>query len=527
MSRDRMTAILGAILLGISVGAVHAAEPLAITAETAARLAADFSTDPCQPLATYSLPLRCQWQGPVTVTPAGDHYRAELPQVTAHIGTSRQLALGTLILDLRPEADGGWAFSLALPSALTLADKAGRPELEIALGAQKIEGHWQPAVHTLTGLQVSLRDLRLTAPTDGHAITIATLSLTGALAESQPGRWGGPVALALGSVVVPYAEGNDMVRLGSAMIDGRVSGLDIALALSRRTPNPPAVAPDAAAPPPPDAKAKPGPLISARHYLTRLHDLFDGAALHIHLADLMVKVPMIETGVSLGTFDYQTALAGLEQGRSTFSVTYEHGPLAVTPPPTLHEFLPTAARFSLSARNLPNDALWQALDRALAPDTVSGEQALKAFLPDADAALTEAGTHLTIERFGIDTPATTVKLTGQAQYDAAAAMGMVAQYDMTIRGFDAAMKELQPAPGPNTLSEETRTMLSMLTMVQVMGLPAKDDAGREARTYKVEVAGTGAILLNGADITMLVQGLKDRLGRKTPPPAAAPRPAGR
>ena len=88
--------------------------------------------------------------------------------------------------------------------------------------------------------------------------------------------------------------------------------------------------------------------------------------------------------------------------------------------------------------------------------------------------------------------------------------------------FDVAMKALQPAPGGQPLGEDVKTVLSMLTMLQVMGQPGKDEAGRDARTYKIQVSETGAVDLNGADVTMLIQSLRDRLARPkpvtTPPP---------
>ena len=307
--------------------------------------------------------------------------------------------------------------------------------------------------------------------------------------------------------------------------------MDLPLAIARHAQSQ-AAAPEPA-PPVAPGPAKPGvvaPLVkhglwtSARRYLTRLHDLFDGVSVGIHLSGLTMKIPMADTTVALGRFEYQTTVDGLEHGVSSLAVTYEHGPLAVTPAPSLQEFLPKAARFSLTAGGLPNAGLWQALEHALPADGAKGDQVFKVFLSDADDALTKAGAHLAIETLGIDTPATTVKLTGKAQYDAGAAMGMVAQYDMIIRGFDAALKALQPAPGSSDLGDGAKNILSVLTMVQVMGLPAKDETGRDARTYKVDIAKTGGIMLNGADITILVQGLKERLGRHAQPaPAGAPK----
>ncbi|MEI7608472.1 MAG: hypothetical protein WCJ64_13935, partial [Rhodospirillaceae bacterium] len=499
---------------------------------TAARLSELLNAGPCQPLATYSIRLRCEWRGPIVVEPDGDHYRAAVPEAVVILGDDRRIALGTMLVALRPESGDAWSFAFALPSPLRFTDKAGTPEMDAAFASVTVQGVWRPAAAGVTDLRAVASGLRLTSPTDSHAVSLANLSLTGLLTEDRDGRWSGPLALALNGLAIPAGDGDDLIRLGSASLEGTVSGLDLALARRRHAEQhsatePPAAAPQPPAPLAPGARPQAAPSkerlrATALHYLTRLGGLFDGAALHLALADLRVKVPMMDTAVSLGRFDYRTAFEGLEHGRSTLAVTYEHGPLAVQPPPPLQEFLPKTARFALIATGLPNETLRQALERTLASESRTSDGLIKTFLAEADTALTQAGTRLTIERFGIDTPATTVALTGEARYDATAALGMVARSEMSIRGFDVAMKALQPAPGAAPLGEDVKTVLSMLTMLQVMGQPGKDEAGRDARTYKIQVSETGAVDLNGADVTMLIQSLRDRLARPkpvtTPPP---------
>ena len=511
-------------------GVARAADAMATDPDTAAQLAADLNAAPCQPFSTFSVSLRCQWQGQIRVAPVGDHYQAEVPEVVAFIGSGRQVALGTLLLELRPGPNGALDFSLALPAKLALTARDGTTEANVAVGSQTITGHWEPSAHSVTKLDASARDISLASPSTPDPIVIGTLALAESLAETQPGRWSGPASLTLGSLAVQTADGGELLQLGSATLDGQVTGLDIALALARRAQSQAAAAEPPALEAAPAQKgesvAKKGLTTTARHYLARVHDLFDGASLGIHLTDARVKIPMVETAITLGRFDYQTAVTGLEQGKSTLAVTYEHGPLAVTPAPALQDFLPKTARISRIASGLPNDDLWQALDHALPADGPGGDQAIKTLLAEVDAAMTKAGAHLTIETFNIDTPASTLNLTGQAQYDGAATMGMVAQCDMIIRGFDAALKALQPAPGSSALSDGTMNILSALTMLQVMGLPAKDETGRDARTYKVQVANTGGIMLNGADITILVQSLRDRLGHHSQPAGGAARQGG-
>ena len=483
------------------------------------KLSADLAAGPCEPLATLAIHLRCAWQGSVIVETAGDGYRATLPEVTASLAGGRRIALGTVVLQLRPASGGAWVFSLALPTAVRIGDSEGRPEMDVTATAVTADGVWQPALQTVTTLHLTARDLRLAGPGEPQGTHIGAVALEETLTADDQGHWGGPVALRLEGVRVPDGGGGEVFRLGSAGLEGEVAGLDLTLAARRHLES---LAIPAAPPPAAGPHARERLRASVLHYLARAHDLFDSASLRLHLSDLFVRLPVVETGVTLGGFDYRTGLAGLERGRSTLSVSYEHGPLAVDPPPPLAEFLPKTAKIALTARGLPNDALWKALEKALTVEDKGGDKMVKSFLGDAGDALTQAGARITVDSFGIDTPATTVALAGEADYAATAAMGMVAHGDLTIRGFDVAMKAIQSAPGMSPPGEEVKNLLSMLTMLQVMGAPGKDEAGRDARVYKLQLAESGAIELNGADITLLVQNLRDRLARPKPAAGAAP-----
>ena len=483
-------------------------------------MSAQLNAGPCEPLATLAVHLRCTWQGTIAVEAAPDGYQATLPEVTAILAGGRRIGLGTLLLHLRPAADGAWNFSFDLPTAVRIGDGEGRPEMEVAASAASVDGVWQPALQTVTTLHATARDLRLTSPGDPQSTSIGGVSLDEALAADGRGHWGGPVSLRLDQVRVPDGSGGEVFRLGAASLGGEVAGLDLALAASRHLES---LAAAAAPAPPPVAgpHARERLRASVLHYLTRSHDLFDAASLRLHLSELFVRVPVVETGLTLGAFDYRTGLAGLERGRSTLTVSYDHGPLTVDPAPPLAEFLPKTAKIALTARGLPNDALWAALEKALAVEDKGGDKMAKTFLGDATDALIRAGSRITVDSFGIDTPATTVALAGEADYSATAAMGMVAHGDLIIRGFDAAMKAIQSAPGMSPPGEEVKTLLSMLTMLQVMGAPGKDEAGRDARVYKLQLADSGAVELNGADITLLIQSLRDRLSRPAKPAAGA------
>ena len=214
------TGVLVLALLALTGGVARSAEP---DAATAARLSELLNAGPCQPLATYSIRLRCEWRGPIVVEPDGDHYRAAVPEAVVILGDDRRIALGTMLVALRPESGDAWSFAFALPSPLRLTDKAGTPEMDAAFASVTVQGVWRPAAAGVTDLRAVASGLRLTAPTDSHAVSLANLSLTGLLAEGRDGRWSGPLALVLNGLAIPAGDGDDLIRLGTASLGDRCS----------------------------------------------------------------------------------------------------------------------------------------------------------------------------------------------------------------------------------------------------------------------------------------------------------------
>jgi len=76
----------------------------------------------------------------------------------------------------------------------------------------------------------------------------------------------------------------------------------------------------------------------------------------------------------------------------------------------------------------------------------------------------------------------------------------VGEADIVLRGLDGAVKLLSAGPK----SSETDQALGVLSMLQMFGQIAKDDVGREIRTYAFKVQPDGKVLLNGADMTMML-----------------------
>jgi hypothetical protein len=241
------------------------------------------------------------------------------------------------------------------------------------------------------------------------------------------------------------------------------------------------------------------------------------------IKDLTLIAPGTAGSLTIGTVAVKGALEGLDRGRATVSFGYEQSGLKLGPGASVHEFVPERVKLAVAASDLPNAALWAAFKQQIEA-TGSREEKLLATLQQVQAALIAAGTRLRITALDFDAPAFGTDITGEIRYSPDSSLGVVAGIDAVLRGLDAAMKLVLPAPGAK-VDPDTQTLMAMLSMVQAFGAIAKDAAGRDLRTYKIELGADGRLLLNGADMTAVLETVRAKLpalmakAKGTAPPA--------
>ena len=73
--------------------------------------------------------------------------------------------------------------------------------------------------------------------------------------------------------------------------------------------------------------------------------------------------------------------------------------------------------------------------------------------------------------------------------------------DVTAKGFDDAIKRLSSVPG----NRQAQQAALVLTLLRGFGKPAGVEAGSQRFDYQIEVVPDGRILINGLDISVLLQ----------------------
>lgn len=546
------TCAAAVVAIGLVAGSTEAsaqtAAPSVVTAESAAALAESIDAGLRQWFPATGATTDYQWDGTAKATAVGDHYDVDLPslRIAGHDGS--RFVVGVVKLALTPEAGGLLGVGITLPSPMSLLAADGSPDGDFTIGTQHFSGLWLPALGTFVKIDGRYGDLRAASPKDSSRLAIGEVTIHTDLAEAPAGRWTGPSALGVSKLDLIDEHGVQIVHLGGFALSATVTGMDLkaAVALGREgkglddlkqaialgdqlTGN--AETADGKVAKEEEAKTGKEGQDEAQsaeeakdtvRRLTLIQDLLTGIAAKLELSDLAVTASAESGTVTLGHVGIQGGIQR-DQGQSTVTVGYDHDGLKLAFATVPQNLLPQKVEFLIDLANLPTGKLMSVLQKLEVAKAAGNEKSVE----DANRELAESfyqpGIRLSVKSLHVETPAAAVKLEGEARLDSAAARGAVAGFDMVLRGLDALTKQLQPTPGAKP-DEETQNVLAVLAMLQVMGAPGKDQSGNDTRTYKLQMTSEGKVLLNGADLTAMVQ-LGQPQDATPTAPGAAPKPA--
>lgn len=159
------------------------------------------------------------------------------------------------------------------------------------------------------------------------------------------------------------------------------------------------------------------------------------------------------------------------------------------------DLLPRSLDVDLNAKKMNFDDLVKASRSLMTSDIVTALGALPQYLTDG-ASLTHT--------LDVSSPAYTGKGNGTVTANKKAAQFYTADQYLQVEGLDAIVTKVneQIAKSPASKAEALQKTLGPLTIMQMVGL--KDDANPDLRTYKFVLNERGQMLLNGADMSMLL-----------------------
>ena len=483
-------------LLAGTAAAVLAASPILAQTEVTQEGADEIR----QALVTYideslaDLDVEVEFAGEIEVIPAGDAYEATAPEATLRFEDGSIVA-EEINLTLIPLDNGWYDASWTLPERVTIEE--GGEVGFVTIGSQSSEGVFAPAFETFMSMDVLLESIEVIPPPDEEgSLSLARLSLNGDSQGLGNQRYSGNYTLSAEGFSFVGEPGQEALEIAELRFDWSVTDLDFpayfefqqALEALRVQ----AEAQSSPGQPPTDLFAQ------ASSLLAETPALLDGIRARYRVDDIVFIDGTQNVDIESGSFALY--LEGLRGSSSTFGIELTSGEIAVAPAPPEAQFFPIETRARLALVDLPNEQLLNILSQFL---TSAGQMGPDAAAMMAGLSLQQAvmagGSTLQIQEVVVVTETASLDLAGEVVPDQAAAFGIVANATMTIAGLPDLIAELQ-----QTLGADAQEPVQVLTVLQTMGAPTTDDAGRDVRTYEFEVLQTGQILLNGADMAPLM-----------------------
>lgn len=430
-----------------------------------------------------------------TVTPRGDAYAIRLPEVRVVTPSGALVEAAEIGGTAVPVDGGGWEIKATIPAPLAVFGPEGFRLGEVTIGRQAFTGRWADDLRTLVGLDTSYRDVLFTPREGKGTVRLGTLAATMKPDSYAGGRWTGPATLTVADLLARDADGTERLALGRLSAKVRIEGLDVARYAAWNA----AAAVRAAVDDGRDGlnEAERTATLAALPHLDRMLSAWTGT---LDVKELR-RVRPDGTKEALPSLTATLDATGLDTDRARLNLDYAHKGLTAAGPSVKREVVPADGGLTLSGTALPLSTLRDAHARRLKEQPAIGDKAASQKLNErVTRAMAEAGAELRLDRLDFQAPEAGAVGNGQFTFDDATARGLMGGLTLTLRGFEALVAQAGGGgrnPGPALA----------LYALQGLGAADTDRQGRPVRTYRIEVAADGRVLLNGTDVSGLLDGL--------------------
>ena len=436
------------------------------------------------------------WSGDIVVEPQGDRYAMTIPTMTiGPRGMPDGLRIGPIEVDLRPLDDGLYEAEWRLPDAIEAVTGDQRVGV-MTIADQRGAGTWSSAFETFLSLDFRLAGIEITPDTERGRVTIDEIIALIDSEETGGGLYDSTSEFSMSSLSWDpgMPDARELLGIDLIAIGGTVTGADMAAIYEFVD----AVevlmeegGPDAPGGPSPTFASDVAELIEQTPKLIRAFDAsyrLEG----LNFADA-------ETRVDAQGGQFSLYLDGLDGEQATIGMNLEIGDIEIDPPPPMAQFIPSDTSGNIALVGVPSGQVVDILVGflrgidAMGPDG-SGMMAVL----QLQQALMGGGTILQISNVNVVTDIADWAFDGEVVPNQAAAFGVTADAEMRIGNMPALIQELQTLP-------QAGDAVSGLTLLQTMGREETDGQGGPVRVYDFELTADGQFLLNGADMSPLIQ----------------------
>lgn len=404
-------------------------------------------------------------EGGVMVEKSEAYYAVTLPRLEARAANGAHVVIGMIAVNALPAGDGEgrWRMTVALPSPVTAYDPKGRAVITVEIGGQSFSGVWDESFGGFTGIEASYRGVSLYNAADDVRADLPDLGLSSALHPSGDGLWSGTARLGVSGLSAVFGGGDG----GTA----RIGELSLAAAVEDYAPGVPRGAAE-------EKPERPGVMDLYCLAAGMPGGAWDGLSLDASFRDFA-----FDSAVSAK----KAAPVRAGQARAGLSVTGARGNGSL--------------RLSFSGDGFDAAAAFPELE-GLLPSRAALDLAAERL--SCAGAAAGSGASVSLSGTGFGNGHYDVTADGALTADAAAQRGFAGKASALARGFDYVMdrvgKNLENPAAEAEAKGRLREWQAALSVLQLAGQPQPDGA----RRYELEITPQGGILVNGADIGVLL-----------------------
>lgn len=469
-------------------------------------------------------------EGPLTVEPAGTYYAITLPHLSVYRPDGSYTDIGIFAINVLPGAKSNeWKITLAAPTPIIGYDATKTPELRIDLGKQTFNGIWDENIESFSKLDAQYQNTAVEQIKDGMVVKIPQTTIVYNLIPDAGGKtWSGPVKYEMSNIDAVKKGDAGISKIGSIIMDMNVRNYDPARVKLYQQKIAELTIPVQKTPAAPLAPDQLKNVYSA--FFDFMDSAWSGFDSKITINNIALSRPAV-SGAPAGSFNLKQAVFGFDMngfrtGAVTMHVNLGYDGLALIPPPEgFNDTVPTHLNLNMTGDKIPLKELTDLgiKNMQLANTTPDAKRAsgmqMAQIIPQL---LTQAGTTMTISQSTLGNNTYTILMNGQLDANLKAIMGATGKARLEVSGFEQLLKMVQDEMKDPRLTQLGKTNLQKtlvtMTVLQTAGQLSKNAQGQPIRTYDIELTDQGKLMLNGADMSLLLAMANAASGAQNPAP---------
>lgn len=421
---------------------------------------------------------------PVSAVQRGDTVAVTFPGLTVAVDEETTLEMGDIVLDVTPQDDARYAFSLRLPAEI-VGYAGGQPDGRISYAAEPVTGVWAPDMGIFLRFYLNLRDVRVEQVTPEPMLLLGVGSVTAEQrGEVQSDKLSADFHMELRDLVAN--EGQDAQQLRVGRMAFSTKALDFDLAAWRRIS-------DALQSDPNGEKGEAS--------LAALQFLAQGGWARIGTDLSLTDVDLTQAGqplAAMGGMHLGFDLDGRPQAGATMAVKVgldrmkaDEVPVGDLPP----EMMPHSFAIDAALERMPLMAMAESAQKSPS-ETLEGELM---------SLMMTSRPNLNIAQVSMASQQVQMSLTGAIAVDPESALMSSGGLTVKVAGLDQVKAYL------DRQSKKDKSLQQYIpSVVMLRGLGNDTQlSGTKAKEFKVVAAKDGAITINGTPWQALLPGQEE------------------